>query len=110
MHMLDCQPPIQVLSELEVGRAASDPLRAGVLAMGLRFFRVAGWGWVAEMGGRVAGCAHPLEKPALGFSDTSIHRLSSDKVWVWWWGSGIVVGMHKGLAILVRRVLSGHGQ
>jgi hypothetical protein len=29
MHMLECQPPIQVLAELEVGRAASDPLRAG---------------------------------------------------------------------------------
>src|SRR5215212_58160 len=33
------------------------------------------WGWVAEIRGRVAGCAHHLEKSALGLTDTSIHRL-----------------------------------
>jgi hypothetical protein len=66
MHVLDCQPPIQVLAELEVGRAASDPLRAGVLAMRLRFFCVASGGWVAKMDGRVAGRAHPLEKSGSG--------------------------------------------
>jgi hypothetical protein len=72
--MLDCQPPIQVLAELEVGSAASDPLQAGVLAMGLRFFRAEGWGWVAEIGGHIAGCAHPLGKSGSGFADTSKHR------------------------------------
>jgi hypothetical protein len=46
--------------------------------MGLRFFRVGGW--VAENGGRTAGCAHPLEKSALGFKNTSIHRLSYSQV------------------------------
>jgi hypothetical protein len=66
MHMLDCQPSIQVLAELEVGRAASDPLRAGVLAMRLRFFCVASGGWVAEIGCCIAGRAHPLEKSGSG--------------------------------------------
>jgi hypothetical protein len=28
-----------------------------------------------EIGGRVAGCAHPLEKSAPNIKDTSIHRL-----------------------------------
>jgi hypothetical protein len=55
--MLDCQPPIQVLAELEVGSVASDPLQAGALPTGLRFFCIAGWGWVAEIGGRIAGSA-----------------------------------------------------
>src|SRR5215204_5364877 len=32
-------------------------------------------GWVAEMGGCIAGCAHPLEKSAADFGDASIHRL-----------------------------------
>jgi hypothetical protein len=34
------------------------------------------WGRVAEIDGCIAGCAHPLEKSALGFADASIHRLS----------------------------------
>ena len=54
--------------------------------MGLRFFCVAGWGWVAGMGGCIAGCAHPLEKSAPNFQDTSIHRLNSDRV------GGLMVG------------------
>ena len=36
--------------------------------------RIEGWGWVAEMGGRLAGCAHPLEKSVDGFWDINIHR------------------------------------
>ena len=31
--------------------------------------------WVVEIGGRIAGCAHPLEKSGSGFADASIHRL-----------------------------------
>jgi hypothetical protein len=38
------------------------------------------WGWVAETGGCVAGWAHPLEKSATGFEDTSIHRIGSRDV------------------------------
>jgi hypothetical protein len=34
----------------------------------------------------------PFEKSALSLTDISIHRLSSAKVRVWWWGSGVVVG------------------
>jgi hypothetical protein len=33
-------------------------------------------GWIVEMGGCIAGCAHPLEKSAPSFTDASIHRLS----------------------------------
>jgi hypothetical protein len=44
--------------------------------MGLRFFCVTGWGWVAGMGGFIAGCAHPFEKSVPSFTDASIHRLS----------------------------------
>ena len=44
MHLLDRQPPIQVLAEFEVGSEGRDPLQAGVLAMGLRFSCVAGGG------------------------------------------------------------------
>jgi hypothetical protein len=33
------------------------------------------WGWVAEIPGRIAGCAHPLEISASIFKVTSIHRL-----------------------------------
>jgi hypothetical protein len=44
--------------------------------MGLRFYWVAGWGWVAGMGGCIAGFAHPLEKSATSFKNTSIHRLT----------------------------------
>jgi hypothetical protein len=33
---------------------------------------------VAGIRGCVAGCAHPLEKSASGFTDTSIHRLASE--------------------------------
>src|SRR5215203_7355974 len=32
-------------------------------------------GWVAEMDGCVAGCAHPFEKSAPGFKGISIHGL-----------------------------------
>jgi hypothetical protein len=41
-----------------------------------------GVGWVVEIGGCVARCAHPLEKSAPGFVDASIHRLDSDGVGV----------------------------
>ena len=37
--------------------------------------RIEGWGWVAEMSGRFAGCSHPLEKSVPGFVGASIHRL-----------------------------------
>src|SRR5215211_7730552 len=40
------------------------------------------WGWVAEISGCIAGCAHPLEKSGLSFVDTSIHRLRSAEVWI----------------------------
>jgi hypothetical protein len=33
------------------------------------------WGWVAEISGRAAGWAHPLEKSVPDLVDTSIHRL-----------------------------------
>jgi hypothetical protein len=36
-----------------------------------------GVGWVAGMGGRIAGCAHPLEKSATNFRNVSIHLLPS---------------------------------
>jgi hypothetical protein len=42
---------------------------------GLRFFRVGGW--VAEIGSRIGGCAHPLEKSAANLKNASIHGLSS---------------------------------
>jgi hypothetical protein len=45
--------------------------------MGLRFFRVGGWGWVTELGGCIAGCAHPFEKSAPEFRNARIHRLNS---------------------------------
>jgi len=48
--------------------------------MGLRFFRVTGWGRVAEICGRIAGCAHPTEKSVPNFRNASIHRLSSWQV------------------------------
>jgi hypothetical protein len=48
--------------------------------MGLRFSYVAGWGWVVENRGRIAGRAHPLEKSALIFMSTSIHRLNSPTI------------------------------
>ena len=59
------------------GSLGRDLLRAGVLLPGLRFFRVAGWGWVVENRDRVAECAHPFEKSTPGFKDASIHGLSS---------------------------------
>jgi hypothetical protein len=43
--------------------------------MGLRFFCIAGRGWVVGIGGRIAGRAHPLEKSAPIFAGTSIHCL-----------------------------------
>jgi hypothetical protein len=51
--------------------------------MGLRFFCVTGWGWVAGMGGCIAGCAHPLKKSAAEFRGTSIHRLISQYMNLW---------------------------
>jgi hypothetical protein len=36
-----------------------------------------GWGWVAEMDGCVAGCAHLLEKWVTDLKNAGIHRLSS---------------------------------
>jgi hypothetical protein len=45
--------------------------------MGLRFSCVAGWGWVAGMGGCIAECAHHLEKSAPDFRNASIHLLLS---------------------------------
>jgi hypothetical protein len=36
---------------------------------------VLGVGWVVGMGGRIAGCAHCLEKSAPIFAGASIHRL-----------------------------------
>jgi hypothetical protein len=36
--------------------------------------RVSRGGWVAEMGGRVAGCTPPLEKSPPAFTASSIHR------------------------------------
>jgi hypothetical protein len=59
--------PIQVLAELEVGRAASDQLRAGAPLLGLQFICVAGRGWVSENDGCIAGWAHRREKSAPGF-------------------------------------------
>jgi hypothetical protein len=35
---------------------------------------------------------HTLRKIRGRFANTSIHRLCADKVWVRWWGSGVVVG------------------
>jgi hypothetical protein len=72
--MLDCQPPIQVLAELEVGSVASDPLRAGALSMRLRFICVGGGSrkWAVALLG-----VHPLEKSTRNFKDTSIHRFLS---------------------------------
>ena len=43
--------------------------------MGLRFFSVTGW--VAEIGGCLAGRAHPLEKSAANIWNVSMHRLYS---------------------------------
>jgi hypothetical protein len=43
--------------------------------MGLRFFCAGGVGWVAEMGGRHAGCAHSLEKSVTIFGNASIDCL-----------------------------------
>ena len=54
--------------------AAGDPLRVGVLLPRLRSFRVAGWGWVAEIGGCIAGRAHAFEKSGPGFVDTRTYR------------------------------------
>jgi hypothetical protein len=47
--------------------------------------------WVAEMGGCIAGCAHPLEESAANFRDASIHRLCSAEVWIRWRGNRIIV-------------------
>jgi len=54
------------------GSAASNPHQAGVPIAGLRFLRVAGWGWVAEIGCCIAGFAHPVEKSELIYSSISI--------------------------------------
>jgi hypothetical protein len=64
-----------------------------------------GWGWVAEMGGRIAWRAHPLEKSAFNIKDISIHRLyPSAKVGVRWWGSGSVMGHFGGDVFLPKQV------
>ena len=34
----------------------------------------------------------PTHTPPRKICLTSIHRLRSAKVWVWWWGRGVVVG------------------
>jgi hypothetical protein len=39
---------------------------------------VGGEGWVAGMGGCIAGCAHPLEKSGSSIVKTSIHRLEDN--------------------------------
>lgn len=59
------------------GGVCCGDLRVGrVMTSACYYSRIEGrWGWVAEMRGRVAGWAHPLEKLAPGFEDTSIHRL-----------------------------------
>ena len=43
-------------------------------------YKVRSGGWVAEIGGRVAGRAHPAEKSDANFMNTSIHRLSYSQV------------------------------
>ncbi len=40
--------------------------------------------------------AHPAEKSAADLGTVSIHRLRSAKVWVRWWGSGMLVGAYTG--------------
>jgi hypothetical protein len=40
--------------------------------------------------------AHPAEKSAADLGTVSIHRLRSAKVWVRWWGSGMLVGANTG--------------
>src|SRR5215211_4186444 len=50
------------------GNAASNPLRAGGAPLPrLRFSCMGGRGWVADIGGCIAGSAHPTEKSAPGF-------------------------------------------
>ena len=48
--------------------------------MRLRFSCVAGWGWVAGMGGCIAERAHPLEKSATISRSASIHCFSRRQV------------------------------
>jgi hypothetical protein len=43
--------------------------------MGLRFFCVGRWGSVRGNAGLISESAHPPEKSAVNFRDTSIHRL-----------------------------------
>src|SRR5215213_2724495 len=70
---------------------------------------MAGWGWVRRNAGLITDGAHPLEKSAPGFTDTSIHRLGSSKVWVLWWESGTAVGFSRGDVFLLDRVRFGYG-
>jgi hypothetical protein len=71
------------------GSATRDPLRAGVLARRLRFFRVTGW--VTDIGGCIAGRAHPSEKNAAHIRNATIHRLCSAEVWIRWRSNRIIV-------------------
>ena len=69
----------------------------------LRSFRVAGWGWVAEIGGCIAGRAHPFGKSGLGFADTRTYRFRSAEVWIRW---GVIGSkLLRSMAPLVRRSL-----
>ena len=72
---------------------ASDPLRAGAPSPGLRFSCVAGWGWVAEMGGRLLGTHTPAKNPLpvsgvqaymacsvdMNFEGSVLHRPRNDR-------------------------------
>ena len=64
------------------GGVCCGDLRVGRVVISTRYnSRVEGrWGWVAEMGGRGAWCAHPLEKSAPGFAGISIHCLDSQQL------------------------------
>jgi hypothetical protein len=53
--------------------------------------------------------AHPLEKSAFRFKNINIHRLPSANVWVWWWESGLVVGIFGGDVIHLKQVRFGYG-
>jgi hypothetical protein len=46
----------------------------------------------------------PPRKTSPSFAGTSIHRLSSDRVGVRWWGSGVVVGFSRGNVFLLKQV------
>ena len=66
-------------------------------------------GWVRRNAGLIIESAHPLEKSATSFAATCIHRLSSAKVGVRWWGSGSVMGHFGGDVFLLKQVRFGYG-